>query len=70
MRKVQEDKVSGVLRPYAGVDEAEFFAVAVEAFYQKPTELRLWDPELYEILADYFNMDPDTAVVRRTKDME
>lgn len=48
----------GVLRAYAGTNEAELFAVAVEAFFEKPVELRRRDPELYAHLAEYFRQDP------------
>lgn len=46
------------LRPYAGTNEAEVFAVAVEVFFEKPTELARRDPELFELLRAYFNQDP------------
>ncbi len=46
------------LRDYAGTNEAELFAVAVEAFFERPRELRDRDPELYEMLAEYFAQDP------------
>lgn len=47
-----------VLRDYAGTNEAELFAVAVEAFFEQPVALNESDPELYEMLAAYFNQDP------------
>lgn len=46
------------LREYAGTNEAEFFAVAVEGFFEQPTRLRDDDPELYAMLRDYFGQDP------------
>jgi len=57
IRKVQQGKCSEILRSYAGVNEAEFFAVAVEVFFQKPYELKKYDPELYKMLSNYFNLD-------------
>ena len=47
-----------VLRAYAGTNEAEFFAVAVEVFFEQPRRLHERDPELYAMLADYFGQDP------------
>ena len=46
------------LRDYAGTNEAEVFAVAVEVFFEKPDELARRDPELFELLLTYFNQDP------------
>ncbi|MFV8755584.1 zinc-dependent peptidase [Nannocystaceae bacterium ST9] len=46
------------LREYAGTNEAEFFAVAVEAFFERSRQLRDSDPELYAMLRDYFGQDP------------
>ncbi len=43
-----------VLRKYAGTNEAEFFAVAVETFFERPGALRRATPELYAILEEYF----------------
>ena len=46
------------LRAYAAENEAELFAVAVEAFFEQPEKLAEKDPELFEMLARYFNQDP------------
>jgi len=43
-----------VLRAYAATNEAEFFAVATEAFFEKPRQLRQRHPELYDVLASYY----------------
>lgn len=37
---------------------AEFFAVATEAFFEKPRHLKRKKPELYEQLAGYYRVDP------------
>ena len=47
-----------ILREYAGTSPAEFFACAVEAFFEEPAEMRRTAPRLYAQLADYFNQDP------------
>jgi Mlc titration factor MtfA (ptsG expression regulator) len=47
-----------VLREYGATNEAEFFAVATEAFFEKPKQMRAKHPELYRVLADYYRSDP------------
>jgi Mlc titration factor MtfA (ptsG expression regulator) len=46
------------LAPYAATNEAEFFAVATEVFFEKPGELRLAYPELYAQLKRLYLRDP------------
>lgn len=55
--KVQRGK--SVLRQYAGTNEAEFFAVAVEVFFEKPELLEKKAPEVYEQLSEYFQQNPE-----------
>jgi Mlc titration factor MtfA (ptsG expression regulator) len=47
-----------LLDPYAAEDEAEFFAVATEAFFEAPRELSHVHDELYSRLRDYYRLDP------------
>lgn len=47
-----------VLDPYGARNEAEFFAVAVEAFFEKPRQVQRRHPELYGLLRAYFRQDP------------
>jgi len=47
-----------VLDDYGATDPAEFFAVATEAFFEKPRQLKTRHPELYEQLACYYEQDP------------
>jgi Mlc titration factor MtfA (ptsG expression regulator) len=47
-----------LLDPYGIEDEAEFFAVASEAFFDLPRELRAEHPELYAELAGFYRLDP------------
>lgn len=56
--QVVEGRGGRVLRSYAGVNPAEFFAVASEAFFDAPTTLRHEHPELYEVLSGYYGQDP------------
>jgi MtfA peptidase len=50
----------GVLDHYGATNRAEFFAVATEAFFERPTELRQERPALYEALRRYYGQDPAT----------
>jgi len=47
-----------VLDPYAGESPAEFLAVAVETFFERPIDLRERHREVYAILGEYFGQDP------------
>jgi Mlc titration factor MtfA (ptsG expression regulator) len=47
-----------VLDAYGAVSPAEFFAVATECFFERPTELRASHPELYEQLTLFYKQDP------------
>lgn len=55
-----------VLDEYGAEDPAEFFAVATEAFFTKPRELRKQHPRLYEQLQGYYQLDPQTWRLDRT----
>lgn len=47
-----------VLDPYGATDQAEFFAVASECFFEQPGPLRRAHPELYEMLTLFYQLDP------------
>lgn len=53
-----QGKRRSVLRAYGATNEAEFFAVATEAFFEKPAQLRKKAPDLYEELKGYYRVDP------------
>jgi Mlc titration factor MtfA (ptsG expression regulator) len=61
LREKHGERCRKVLGSYACTNEAEFFAVAVEVFFEKPKELKRKDPELFDMLSRYFNMDPQTG---------
>jgi Mlc titration factor MtfA (ptsG expression regulator) len=46
------------IRPYGATNRAEFFAVATEAFFAKPAELRQRLPDLYDELRKFYRQDP------------
>lgn len=47
-----------VLDPYGAEDPAEFFAVATECFFGRPSELVAHHPALYEQLQMFYRQDP------------
>ena len=50
------------LDPYAAEREAEFFAVASEAFFESPKLLKREFPELYRLFAGFYRQDPATRL--------
>jgi len=46
------------LDPYASESEAEFFAVASEAFFEAPNALKREHPRLYELFKGFYRQDP------------
>lgn len=57
VRAVTEGRPA-LLDAYGATNPAEFFAVATEFFFERPEELKVLHPELYEQLAAYFRRDP------------
>ncbi len=47
-----------LLDPYGATNPAEFFAVATECFFEKPTPLLHQHPHLYHVLQVYYHQDP------------
>ena len=43
---------------YALTSNAEFFSCATESFFERSKELRQYNPEIYELLQDYYGLDP------------
>ncbi len=56
--KLQKNPKGSVLRSYGATNEAEFFAVATEAFFEKPKSLKRRAPELFRQLEHFYNLDP------------
>ena len=47
-----------VLRGYGAKNEAEFFAVATESFFEKPVLMKKATPDLYAALQKFYGFDP------------
>jgi Mlc titration factor MtfA (ptsG expression regulator) len=58
LRAAEEAGTPTVLDPYGATNPAEFFAVATEAFFERPSLLRARHPELYAELGKFFRQDP------------
>lgn len=56
MQNIEKGKSD--INPYAITNEAEFFAVVSEYFFEKPAQLKAKHPQLYEILSATFLQDP------------
>jgi Mlc titration factor MtfA (ptsG expression regulator) len=51
------------LDAYGATNEAEFFAVATEHFFDRPRSLQKHLPELYAVLSRFYRQDPASRAV-------
>ncbi len=58
LKELYKKHRKGFLDYYALSNPAEFFAVATEAFFEKAKQLQRQEPQLYEILKEYYRLDP------------
>ena len=58
LREMKEKGVKTFLDDYGAVNEAEFFAVVTEQFFDLPGEMKRLHPELYGLLSGYYRQDP------------
>jgi Mlc titration factor MtfA (ptsG expression regulator) len=58
LRDHVEDDRRTFLDEYGATNEAEFFAVATEAYFMQPAKLEQEHPELFAVLADFYRFDP------------
>ena len=61
MRRVRRGR--SLLRPYAAEAPSEFFAVAVEHFFEQPEAMAHRHDELFRALVSFFRVDPRTGTV-------
>ena len=57
---LQHDSKKGkktFLDPYGGLNEAEFFAVATEFFFDKPIQMQKKHKALYDVLAEFYRQN-------------
>ncbi len=60
LQKKASHGMNTVMDHYGATDPTEFFAVATETFFEKPSQLKLKHPALYEELKGYYQLDPAT----------
>jgi Mlc titration factor MtfA (ptsG expression regulator) len=58
LRAADETGIPTLLDTYGATNPAEFFAVSVEAFFERPRALRARHSKLYAELQQYFRQDP------------
>ena len=58
LRAADDTGVPTLLDTYGATNPAEFFAVSVEAFFERPAALRSGHPRLYSELEGYFRQSP------------
>jgi Mlc titration factor MtfA (ptsG expression regulator) len=66
LRRLTEQGHNTFLDAYGASNEAEFFAVATEEFFDRPLALQSHAPDLYNILSAYYHQDPAERVNRET----
>ena len=57
------------INPYGLTNEAEFFAVASEYFFENPVRMKQKHPELYTMLQQIFHQDPQSRISHAFKVM-
>ena len=55
---VRDGTSDDLLSDYAGVNRAEFFAVATELFLDRPIDMEMHKPDLYGVLQGFYQQDP------------
>jgi Mlc titration factor MtfA (ptsG expression regulator) len=53
-----EHGLKTIIDPYGATNPAEFFAVITETFLENAAALQQHHPELYQILKQYYQLDP------------
>ncbi len=56
--KKMKKEGAGFLRKYAATNLHEFFAVLVENFFERPNELKEYNPKIYQAMCDLLKQDP------------
>jgi MtfA peptidase len=58
LRAADETGIPTLLDSYGATNPAEFFAVTVEAFFERPKAMKFRHPRMYQELKRYFRQDP------------
>lgn len=68
MRRIQRGR--SILRPYGAEAPSEFFAVAVEVFFEQPDRMARHHETLFKALVAFFHLDPRTGRLTAAPDPE
>lgn len=68
MRRIEQGR--SLLRPYAAEAPSEFFAVAVEYFFEQPRPMAHQHADLFRALVSFFRLDPRSGEVVDDTDRE
>ncbi len=66
LRQDASQGFESLMNHYGATNEAEFFAVATETFFEKPIAMATQHPELFEELKHYYHVDPREWVMCAT----
>ena len=58
LQAASDTGIPTLLDHYGATNPAEFFAVAVEAFFERPKGMKFRYPRMFEVLQRYFQQDP------------
>ncbi len=58
LRAAVSMKIPTAVLPYGATSDIELFAVATEAFFERPLKLRNAHPDLYELLVSFYRQRP------------
>lgn len=67
LRAAEQTGIPTLLDTYGATNPPEFFAVATEAFFERPCALRANHPKLYAEFQRYFQQDPVEYSAERTR---
>ena len=70
LRGLAEKGHKTFLEAYGAKNEAEFFAVATEEFFDRPLALQKHVPDLYHVLSAYYRQDPAGRVNRASRTVD
>lgn len=56
--RCKQQRISTLLDHYGATNQAEFFAVSCETFFEQPRKLKLQHEQLFDLLSIYFRVDP------------
>jgi hypothetical protein len=58
LQAASDTGIPTLLDHYGATNPAEFFAVAVEAFFERPKAMKFRHPRMFEVMQRYFQQDP------------